>query len=223
MVSLFIPPHSLEEEWAVADLEKQIREDFGVALPIAEWLEKDVALHEERLHQRIIDEIIHAYKTKEKRVGFKVIRDLEKTIMLQLLDYHWKEHLAAMDHLRQGIYLRGYAQKNPAQEYKRESFELFRKMLARLKYEVVSTVSKLEITTGKQVAEQQQRLFHQPNIELQYQHPETTTLQQSETDVVISEPKSIQPFIPSQNKIGRNKACPCGSGQKYKNCHGKLN
>lgn len=222
MVNLFIPPQSLEEEWDVTALEKQIREDFGVALPITEWLEKDKALDEETLHQWIIDEITHGYKEKEARVGSNVMRDVEKTIMLQLLDHHWKEHLAAMDHLRQGIHLRGYAQKNPAQEYKRESFELFTQMLARLKYEVVATLSKLKITTEEQVVEQQQRLFHQPTTtELQYQHAEMTALQ-GETDVTIAEAESVQPFVRSQPKIGRNEACPCGSGQKYKYCHGKL-
>lgn len=111
MVNLFVPPQSLKEEWDVTALEKQIREDFGVAFPITEWLEKDEALDEETLHQRIIDEITHGYKEKEARVGSNVMRDVEKTIMLQLLDHHWKDHLAAMDHLRQGIHLRGYAQK----------------------------------------------------------------------------------------------------------------
>lgn len=149
------------------------------------------------------------------------MRDVEKTTMLQLLDHHWKEHLAAMDHLRQGIHLRSYVQKNPAQEYKRESFELFTQMLARIKYEVVANLSKLEVMTKEQVIEQQQRLFHQPTIELQYQRAKMMSLQ-GEIGVTVSESESATPFVRHQPKIGRNEACPCGSGQKYKYCHGKL-
>ena len=221
MIGIFVPLQSLEEEWDISGLEKQIREDFGVVLPIIKWLKEDEALYEERLYQRIICEITNAYKEKEVRVGSSIIRDVEKTTMLQLLDHHWKEHLASIDHLRQGIHLRGYVQKNPAQEYKRESFELFTQMLARIKYEVVATLSKLEVMTKEQVVEQQQRLFHQPTTELQYQGTELITLQ-GERDVTVSKAESMQPFVRSQPKIGRNEACPCGGGQKYKHCHGKL-
>ncbi|MFW0097400.1 MAG: preprotein translocase subunit SecA [Coxiella endosymbiont of Haemaphysalis qinghaiensis] len=221
MIGIFVPPQSLEEEWDISGLEKQIRKDFGLVLPITKWLEEGKALHEERLHQRIICEIINAYKEKELKVDSSVMRDVEKTTMLQLLDHHWKEHLAAMDHLRQGIHLRGYVQKNPAQEYKRESFELFRQMLARIKYEVVATLSKLEVMTKEQVVEQRQRLFHQPTTELQYQRAEMIALQGT-IGVAVAEAESAQPFVRSQPKIGRNEACPCGSGQKYKHCHGKL-
>lgn len=220
MISLFIPPQSLEEEWDVSSLEKQIREDFGMIFPIKKWLKEDAALYEEKLYQRIIDEITNAYKEKEARIGSCIMRDLEKTIMLQLLDHHWKEHLAAMDHLRQGIYLRGYAQKSPAQEYKRESFELFKQTLARIKYEVIATLSKLEIMVEKQAVKQQKRLFYQSTTELQYQ-PEITALQDKMDFSVISE-GATQPFLRSRPKIGRNEACPCSSGQKYKHCHGKL-
>ncbi|MFW0079872.1 MAG: SEC-C metal-binding domain-containing protein, partial [Coxiella endosymbiont of Haemaphysalis qinghaiensis] len=221
MIGIFVPPQSLEEEWDISGLEKQIRKDFGLVLPITKWLEEGKALHEERLRQHIICEIINAYKEKELKVDASVMRDVEKTTMLQLLDHHWKEHLAAMDHLRQGIHLRGYVQKNPAQEYKRESFELFRQMLARIKYEVVATLSKLEVMTKEQVVEQRQRLFHQPTTELQYQRAEMIALQGT-IGVAVAEAESAQPFVRSQPKIGRNEACPCGSGQKYKHCHGKL-
>lgn len=221
MIGIFVPPQSLEEEWDISGLEKQIHEDFGVLLPIMKWLKEDEALHEEGLYQRIICEITNTYKEKEVRVGSSVMRDVEKTTMLQLLDHHWKEHLAAMDHLRQGIHLRSYVQKNPAQEYKRESFELFTQMLARIKYEVVANLSKLEVMTKEQVIEQQQRLFHQPTIELQYQRAKMMSLQ-GEIGVTVSESESATPFVRHQPKIGRNEACPCGSGQKYKYCHGKL-
>ncbi|MFW0094415.1 MAG: preprotein translocase subunit SecA [Coxiella endosymbiont of Haemaphysalis qinghaiensis] len=221
MIGIFVPPQSLEEEWDISGLEKQIRKDFGLVLPITKWLEEGKALHEERLHQRIICEIVNAYKEKKLKVDSSVMRDVEKTTMLKLLDHHWKEHLAAMDHLRQGIHLRGYVQKNPAQEYKRESFELFTQMLARIKYEVVATLSKLEVITKEQVVEQRQRLFHQPTTELQYQRAEMIALQGT-IGVAVAEAESAQPFVRSQPKIGRNEACPCGSGQKYKHCHGKL-
>ena len=220
MISIFVPSQSLEGEWDIPGLENQIREDFKVVLPIMKWLEEDEALHKETLYQRIIGEIINAYKEKEARLGSSVLRNVEKTIMLQLVDHNWKEHLVAMDHLRQGIHLRGYAQKNPAQEYKRESFELFTQMLARIKYEVVTALSKLEITTTEQIVEQQQRLFHKPTTELQYQHAEMTALQGAAMHV--AEAESTQPFVRSQPKIGRNESCPCGSGRKYKHCHGKL-
>lgn len=221
MIGIFVPPQSLEEEWDISGLEKQIRKDFGLVLPITKWLEEGKALHEERLHQRIICEIVNAYKEKKLKVDSSVMRDVEKTTMLKLLDHHWKEHLAAMDHLRQGIHLRGYVQKNPAQEYKRESFELFTQMLARIKYEVVATLSKLEVITKEQVVEQRQRLFHQPTTELQYQRAKMIALQGT-IGVAVAESGSAQPFVRSQPKIGRNEACPCGSGQKYKHCHGKL-
>ena len=221
MISSFVPPQTLEEEWDIPGLEKQIREDFGLAFPIAQWLEKDETLHEETLHQRIIDEITKAYKAKEAKADPKTMREVEKTLMLQLLDYHWRDHLAAMDHLRQGIHLRGYAQKNPAQEYKRESFELFAQMLRRIKYELAATLSKLEIATEEQVA-QQQRLYQQSAPELQYHHAEMTALQPKKEVAVAEQKEATKPFAHSQPKVGRNESCPCGSGKKYKQCHGKL-
>ena len=221
MVSLFVPSQSLEEQWDIPSLERQIREDFGLSLPIAKWLEEDDTLHEETLHQHLVNEIARAYKAKEDKVGLKAMREVEKTIMLQLLDHHWKEHLAAMDHLRQGIHLRGYAQKNPAQEYKRESFELFTQMLQRIKYEVVAALSKLEIAMEEKIVEQK-RLYQQSTLELQYRHPAVTALQVTEKVASVAESESAQPFMRTQPKIRRNESCSCGSGKKYKQCHGKL-
>lgn len=223
MVSLFVPTQSLEEQWDIPSLEQQIREDFGLSLPIAKWLEENDILHEEKLHQHLVNEIARAYKAKEEKADPKEMRRVEKTIMLQLLDHHWKEHLAAMDHLRQGIHLRGYAQKNPTQEYKRESFELFTQMLQRIKYEVVAALSKLEITTEAQTVEQ--RLHQQSTLELQYHHPKVAMLQSTEkvdAATAIAESQSAQPFVRTYPKIRRNELCSCGSGKKYKKCHGKL-
>ena len=224
MVNLFVPPQSLEEQWDILSLEQQIREDFGLLLPIAKWLEENNRLHEENLHQYVVNAITQSYKKKEAKADPKTMRGVEKMIMLRLLDHHWKEHLAAMDHLRQGIHLRGYAQKNPAQEYKRESFELFAQMLQRIKYEVVAALSKLKITAEPKTVEQQ--LHQQSTLELQCHHPEVTKLQSTGknaiTAVAIAESKSAHPFVHTKPKIRRNEPCSCGSGKKYKQCHGKL-
>lgn len=221
LVSLFIPPKSLEEQWDISGLEKQIREDFGLELPIAQWLDEDAALHEETLHQRILDEIVKAYEAKEARTDPTVMREIEKMIMLQTLDQYWKEHLAAMDHLRQGIHLRGYAQKNPTQEFKRESFDLFTQMMSKVKYEVVATLSKLELATEEQLAMQQQYQM-KTAPELHYQHGEMSVMQPQDEEVAEKGEEPQKPFIRNERKVGRNEPCPCGSGKKYKQCHGKL-
>ncbi len=225
LVSVYVPPQSIEEQWDIPGLEKQIQEDFGLKLPLAHWLEEDSTLHEETLHQRILHEVTQAYEEKEAKAGVKAMREVEKAIMLQLMDYHWKEHLAAMDHLRQGIHLRGYAQKNPAQEFKRESFELFTQMLNKIKYEVIATLSKLEIATEAQIAAQQQRQQLKAP-ELHYHHAEMTALQPTEAEVAVAaeseQEGAAQPYVREHPKVGRNDPCPCGNGKKYKQCHGKL-
>jgi preprotein translocase subunit SecA len=221
MIRAAVPPQSLEEQWDIAGLETQIQEDFGLKLPISQWLAQDESLHEETLHQRIFDEILKAYEAKDAKADPKVMREVEKSIMLQVLDHHWKEHLAAMDHLRQGIHLRGYAQKNPAQEFKRESFDLFTQMLSRIKYELISTLSKLEIATEAQVALQRSQ---QAIPELHYQHAQSTVLptESASASALEDSEANAAPFVRSEPKVGRNDLCPCGSGKKYKQCHGKL-
>ncbi|HEV2613624.1 MAG TPA: preprotein translocase subunit SecA [Gammaproteobacteria bacterium] len=179
-IDLYISPESLEEQWNIPELEKQIAQDFGLSLPIQEWLDKDEALHEEPLRHKILDEIEKAYSQKEMEITSESLRQIEKSVMLQQLDILWKEHLAHMDYLRQGIHLRGYAQKNPKQEYKREAFELFTRMLGNLKYQVISILSTIQVRP-----------------------------QETEAPVV--------PLV-----IGRNDLCPCGSGKKYKQCHGQI-
>lgn len=224
LVSMFVPPQSLEEQWDIAGLEKQIQEDFGLTLPISKWLEEDHALHEETLHQRVLGEIVKAYEEKEAKADPAVMREVEKAIMLQTLDQHWKEHLAAMDHLRQGIHLRGYAQKNPAQEFKRESFDLFTQMMNKIKYEVVPTLSKLELATEEQLAAQQQYQMRTAP-ELHYQHEEMSAMLPEAEEVAVAEAEgeeSQRPFIRNERKVGRNEPCPCGSGKKFKQCHGRL-
>ncbi|QDP00351.1 preprotein translocase subunit SecA [Thalassotalea sp. PS06] len=208
MISQHIPPQSLEEMWDIQGLEEQLRGELTIDLPIAKWLEEDEKLHEESLRQKIIDSVEQAYLEKEAQVGPDALRQIEKAIMLQSLDSHWKEHLAAMDHLRQGIHLRGYAQKNPKQEYKKESFALFSDMLENLKYDVVSILSKVRIQQQSDVdALEEQRRKQAEEMQQKLQH-------EAATGPLVSE-------APAQ-RVGRNDPCPCGSGKKYKQCHGKL-
>lgn len=207
----YIPPQSLEEMWDVPGLQERLKGDFLVDLPLQKWLDDDDKLYEEKLRERIKENIDEAYKAKEEIVGSEVIRQFEKAVMLQNLDSHWKEHLAAMDHLRQGIHLRGYAQKNPKQEYKRESFQLFSEMLENLKVEVVNILSKVQVKAESDVdavEEQRRQADEQPK---QYEHESN------------NEPENKpQATVRQGPKVGRNDPCPCGSGKKYKQCCGKL-
>ena len=204
VIDQHIPPQSLAEMWDVSGLEDRLKGEFTTELPLQNWLDEDNKLHEESLREKIIANFEQAYKDKEDSVGGDVIRQFEKAVMLQSLDSHWKEHLAAMDHLRQGIHLRGYAQKNPKQEYKRESFELFSEMLENLKYDVIGILSKVRIQTESDVeaVEEQHRKSEAPK---EFTHE--------------SADGNKQPEYP---RVGRNDPCPCGSGKKYKQCHGKL-
>ncbi len=227
MVTLFVPPQSIEEQWDISGLEKQLHEDFGLVLPITTWLEKDHGITDETLHERILETVVIAYEEKEAQIDPETMRDVEKNIMLQLLDHHWKEHLAAMDQLRQGIHLRGYAQKNPTQEYKRESFELFTGMMKKLKYELVAALSKIEIASPEELARQQQHYEQIAAPQFHYHHEEINALQpqtQSEEVAIAEMPEELtqQPYTRLEPKVGRNAPCPCGSGKKYKQCHGKL-
>jgi preprotein translocase subunit SecA len=215
VISEYIPPGSLIEMWDVAGLEERLRADFAVDLPVAKWLDEDAKLHEEILRERILGSLVQAYEEKEQMVGEQVIRQFEKTIMLQSLDMHWKEHLAAMDHLRQGIHLRGYAQKNPKQEYKREAFELFADMLEALKLEVITILSKVRVRAEEDVeAVEAKRRASEAAQQKEFQHESTPT---SGSDSAAGQgPAQAKP------DVGRNEPCPCGSGKKYKHCHGKI-
>ncbi|MGP1956443.1 MAG: preprotein translocase subunit SecA [Arsenophonus sp. NC-PE1-MAG3] len=216
-IDTYIPPQSLEEMWDIDALEKRLSKDFNLKLPIQKWLDKEPELHEETLRERILERIIAAYKEKERIVGSdEMMRNFEKSIMLQTLDTLWKEHLAAMDYLRQGIHLRGYAQRDPKQEYKRESFSMFANMLETLKYEVISTLSKLEVRLPEKVA----LLDHQKREEAVFLYKKHCLSHEIKNEVLISK---TEPQIANQTyKIGRNELCPCSSGKKYKHCHGTL-
>ncbi|MBS9422354.1 preprotein translocase subunit SecA [Photorhabdus caribbeanensis] len=215
-IDAYIPPQSLEEMWDVEGLQQRLMTDFDLELPIKEWLDKEPELHEETLRERILEQAIEVYKRKEEIVGIEMMRNFEKGIMLQTLDMLWKEHLAAMDYLRQGIHLRGYAQKDPKQEYKRESFAMFASMLESLKYEVISTLSKVQVRLPEEVeALEQQRRAEAERLARQQQlsHEVEKGALMSTTEAQIAS---------GARKVGRNDPCPCGSGKKYKHCHGRL-
>jgi len=223
VIDKYIPPGSLDEQWDIAGLEEAIEQEFGERLPIQRWLDEDDELYEETLRQRIVEHFEQAYEEKEKIVGAETLRQFEKAVMLQVLDSLWKEHLAAMDYLRQGIHLRGYAQKNPKQEYKREAFELFERLLARIKYEVISIVSRVEVAAQQDVQRVEEQRQHAP--EMNFQHPQAESLTAgpaSPEEEMAAVGETPQPFVRKGRKIGRNEPCPCGSGKKYKQCHGKL-
>lgn len=221
MVNGFIPPQSIEDQWDVPGLEKQIQMDFGLQLPIAKWLEEDTRLHEETLRNKILEEIQGAYAAKCERIG-DILLEIEKQVMLQVLDNAWKEHLATMDHLRQGINLRSYAQRNPKQEYKREAFELFQSLLMTVKRETVHLMARVEPITREQMeAMENQRREELARQKMQLRHDELSALGEAEEQPEAA-PRSQSPVVREGRKIGRNDPCPCGSGKKYKSCHGQL-
>ncbi|HCM47461.1 MAG TPA: preprotein translocase subunit SecA [Colwellia sp.] len=206
VIDQHIPRQSLDEMWDIQGLEEQLKGDYSTELTVAKWLEDDSKLHEESLREKIITEFEQAYKDKEEVVGADVLRQFEKAVMLQSLDSHWKEHLSAMDHLRQGIGLRAHAQKNPKQEFKRESFELFTEMLDNLKYDVVGILSKVQIRAESDVEAVEEQHRKSEEVPMDFQHQSASS-------------PSEQTQTP---RVGRNEPCPCGSGKKYKQCHGKL-
>ena len=224
-IDSYIPPMSVEEQWDIPGLERQLEAEFAVTLPLQQWLDEDDKLHEEAMRERIIDEVQQAYDRKCESVG-PDMRRIEKQIMLQVLDTLWKEHLATMDHLRQGIHLRAYAQKNPKQEYKRESFELFQSLLENLKYEVVKFLSHVQIQRRDEAALiEQQRREEAEKAKLAFQHAQASPMAEA-PEAGEGQPPSpeaaAQPVTRSEPKVGRNEPCPCGSGKKYKHCHGAL-
>jgi preprotein translocase subunit SecA len=227
VIDAYIRPGSMDEQWDLVGLEDAIEQEFGQKMDVRAWLEADHSLHEETLRDKILGEIESAYADKEKQASPEVLRHFEKAVMLQVLDQAWKEHLAAMDYLRQGIHLRGYAQRDPKQEYKREAFAMFTTMLDRVKQEVVGIVSKVQVRAETDVAAvEEQRRSHAP---VQYQHAEANAMaaagEAQGGEPGMAEPETRQPqapFVREGRKVGRNEPCPCGSGKKYKQCHGRL-
>ena len=216
----YIPPMSVEEQWDIAGLENSLKSDFAVELPIQQWLDQDNTVDEDAIRERALAAVQSAYETKCEAVG-PDMRKIEKQVMLQILDQLWKDHLATMDQLRQGIHLRAYAQKNPKQEYKRESFELFQTLLNNLKFEVIKFLSHVQIQRPDEAERiEQQRRDEAAREQLAFEHSDASALR--EPAASAEQDPSAAPFVREERKVGRNEPCPCGSGKKYKSCHGKL-
>ena len=219
LVSEYVPPQSIEEQWDIPGLEERLQSEFAATCPVQQWLDEDDHLHEESLREKILAQVKAVYDEKVAEIGPEM-RQVEKHIMLQVLDGLWKEHLATMDHLRQGIGLRGYAGKNPKQEYKREAFELFQAMLDNLKFEVVKFLSHVRIQREDEIEQmERQRREAEARRQMEFTHAEASALapEQAEEDE-----QQAEPFVREGRKVGRNEPCPCGSGKKFKQCHGKL-
>ncbi|WP_339511312.1 preprotein translocase subunit SecA [Pseudomonas sp. RL_15y_Pfl2_60] len=218
-----IPPQSLPEQWDVTGLESAIYTGFGINLPIQQWLDDDHKLYEETLRERILQALIEAYNEKEEQASAEALRTFEKQILLRVLDDLWKDHLSTMDHLRHGIHLRGYAQKNPKQEYKRESFTLFQELLDSIKRDTIRVLSHVQVRREDPV-EEEERLRREAEAmaaRMQFQHADASALEQPETESQDDTAVATAP-VRAEQKIGRNEPCPCGSGKKYKHCHGQL-
>ncbi len=224
-ISAHIPPQSLPEQWDIPGLEAVLYSDFGTRLPVQQWLDEDEKLYEETLRERILDALLAAYNEKEELAGAEALRSFEKQIVLRVLDDLWKEHLSTMDHLRHGIHLRGYAQKNPKQEYKRESFALFQDLLESIKRDSIRVLSHVQVRR-EDPAEEEARLRREAEElakRMQFQHAEVSALDQPEEDAEVEgQPDVAAVPVRAEPKIGRNEPCPCGSGKKYKHCHGQV-
>ena len=223
VISGYIAPGSLDEQWDIASLEEAIKDEFGSHMSISKWLEQDDELNEAGIRNRVLDTLVDEYEAKEQSAGSEGMRNYEKFILLNILDKVWKEHLAAMDYLRQSIGLRGYAQKNPKQEYKRESFEMFSEMLNRIKMEVITILSKVQIQTRDEVERVEQQGESQTS-NVNYQHEQADGMHQRKggSSAEQGHESGAQPFVRGERKLGRNEPCYCGSGKKFKHCHGKL-
>ncbi|MCL7461533.1 preprotein translocase subunit SecA [Pseudomonas sp. NW5] len=223
-IDAHIPPQSLPEQWDVAGLELALQGDFGLKLPLQQWLDEDDALYEEPLRARILDELVKAYAEKEALAGSEALRTFEKQILLRVLDDLWKDHLSTMDHLRHGIHLRGYAQKNPKQEYKRESFALFQELLESIKRDAIRVLCHVQVRR-EDPAEEEERLRREAEAlaaHMEFQHASAPALDTEDGEPEAGEPQASTQAIRQEPKIGRNDPCPCGSGKKYKHCHGQI-
>jgi preprotein translocase subunit SecA len=241
LVDQYMAPGSLEEQWDAEGLAHALENDFAIRLEVPGWLKEDSKLNEEGVRSRILEKFQQAYDEKEQAIGSRLMRQVEKEVMLKQLDHHWKEHLGAMDYLRQGIHLRGYAQKNPKQEYKREAFEMFGTMLDQVKHGTISILARVRIQSEQDV----QRLEAQRRAAqaMEFRHAEASALAQAPRAAAAGAlgrgaglpagsagpaaaakaPEStVAPFVRTERKVGRNEPCPCGSGTKYKQCHGRL-
>jgi len=211
-----VPVNSIEEQWQLSELEQSLSNEFGVVLPIQKWLDNDDQINESEILERIVEHFEQEYQNKVDLLGEEIISRYEKDLMLMVLDRHWKEHLAAMDYLRQGIGLRGYAQKNPVQEYKRESFEMFTDMLEGIKYEAIQSLTRVQIRSEAEIEALERSQAEAENIKMEHASA-TNPLGDDEPQA-----SEHQPYVRKEKKLGRNEPCWCGSGKKFKQCHGKL-
>jgi preprotein translocase subunit SecA len=237
----FVARESVEEQWDLPGLTEAVQREFGIAIDPKAWLAADENLSDQGLRDRVAAAVEEAYQTKVGQVGAPVMRHLEKAVMLQELDKHWREHLAAMDYLRQGIHLRAYAQKNPKQEYKREAFELFSTLLQRIKHDTIGLLSRLQVRTEAEIEEQERERERQMARQLQTQHATPQSVISADAQPVPAEPGGslpaatgggpetlgqrpapVEQVVRQGRKVGRNEPCPCGSGKKFKHCHGQL-
>ncbi len=241
IVGQYIPPGSLEEQWDPEGLMHAIEHDFMVRLDVPQWIRDDPKLNEDRIRERCVETLQKNYEEKETSIGAQLMRQVEKEVMLKQLDFHWKEHLAAMDYLRQGIHLRGYAQKNPKQEYKREALDMFLAMLDQIKHDTITILSRVRVQSEEDILRMEaQRRAAQA---MEFRHAEASALAQAQAQAapaaarqavaggggggVAAPPRPApaapqEPFVRGERKVGRNEPCPCGSGKKYKQCHGRL-
>lgn len=227
IIDRYVPPGSLDEQWDLAGLEHALKEHFEVDLPVVQWVQEDKSLHEQALREKILEAIEQAYEEKVAQVGEEVMREFEKAVLLQTMDSLWREHLAAMDYLRKGIHLRGYAQKDPFQEYKREAFEMFQAFLENVKRETIDVLSKVSVASEEDVAEMEAR--EQARLaQLEVNHDTFSVMGENLQDLpqpmlaAEDAPKAGTTVRRETPKVGRNDPCPCGSGKKYKHCCGKL-
>jgi preprotein translocase subunit SecA len=223
LVAQHIPPQSLIEQWDIGGLELSLQNEFASVQTLGRWLEEDEGLDEEGLAARVLAQIEEEYGAKEGRwreAGIDM-RLVEKQIMLQILDQRWKEHLASMDQLRQGIHLRAYAQKQPKQEFKRESFELFQDLLQNIKFDVVRMLSRMQIENPEEIEAQERLRRAEAAQKMNFQHSQASAASDQGPAQPKEAPKA-ETFVREERKVGRNEPCPCGSGKKYKQCHGQL-
>ena len=223
-INSHIPPQSMPEQWDVSGLESALQTDFGINLPVQQWLDEDDKLYEETLRERILAELLAAYNEKETQASAEALRTFEKQILLRVLDDLWKDHLSTMDHLRHGIHLRGYAQKNPKQEYKRESFALFQELLESIKRDTIRVLGHVQVRR-EDPAEEEVRLRREAEAlaeRMEFQHADASALAAEEGKAEEGDVAVAAAPVRAEQKVGRNEPCPCGSGKKYKHCHGQI-
>ncbi len=223
VIDRFVPPGSIDEQWDIPGLETALDGEFGINVPVSKWVGEDDQLHEEVLRERVIESVEQHFHNKEVMTGAEVMRHFEKALMLNVLDQQWKDHLASMDYLRQGIGLRGYAQKQPMQEYKRESFEMFTQLLGNIKHEVIRILARVQVRAEEDVEAVDSQRRQDRQMEFQHDQAESMATQPAaSTQGQAAQNLSDVPYVREERKVGRNEPCPCGSGNKYKHCHGKL-